>query len=158
MKTKWGYFAFCLAMAGLISVGPTIGGLGIGPGLLVSACILLVIVVIERAVISDARKQRVDRAERGASQNDPQSIFKLGVAYESGSGVEQSDAVAAGHYQRAAEMGHKGAMYEYALCLRDGRGIEQDVAEARKILTLLSCDGDEAAQHVLEELAADFEP
>ena len=68
---------------------------------------------------------------RAASfQGNLGALHALGIMYEQGDGVLQSDEEAHKFYKRAASEGHSGGMYGLASLLEGGRGVEQDFEEA----------------------------
>jgi hypothetical protein len=79
------------------------------------------------AQVSPAASQElIKRADAG----DPQAQFELGHAYESGSGVQQDDAVAMDWYRKAAEHGSAQAQNSLGVMYAQGRGAQRDTDEA----------------------------
>lgn len=67
-----------------------------------------------------------------AEQGDAIAQFNLGIMYEDGQGVSQSDTEAVKWYRKAAEQGHAKAQYNLGNMYRDGRGVSQNDTEAAK--------------------------
>ena len=65
-----------------------------------------------------------------------QSNYELGVAFYTGEGVPEDEAVAVEYFRRAADCGHAGASYMLGDCLLDGIGVERDRAEALEWLII----------------------
>ncbi|KAG0252301.1 hypothetical protein DFQ27_008154, partial [Actinomortierella ambigua] len=63
----------------------------------------------------------IQAAERG----DARAQFNLGTMYDTGRGVEQSDAEAVKWYTKAASQGNPGAQNNLGLMYKNGRGVEQ---------------------------------
>ena len=59
-----------------------------------------------------------------------QSHYELGVAFYTGEGVPEDEAIAVEYFRRAADCGHAGAAYMLGDCLLDGIGVERDRGEA----------------------------
>ena len=89
-----------------------------------------------------------------AEKDDAGALFNVGIAYEFGRGVEQSDTEAATWYRRAADKGHAGARYNLANLYRDGRGgLPVDLAEKVRYLHFAAAQGYARAE---SELGASF--
>ena len=54
-------------------------------------------------------------------------------------------------YTKAAEKGHKDAMYFLAVCYEKGTGVPKDMQKAREWITKLSAKGDGRAKTWLEK-------
>jgi len=59
-----------------------------------------------------------------------QSNYELGVAFYTGDGVPEDEAIAVEYFRRAADCGHAGAAYMLGDCLLDGIGVDRDRGEA----------------------------
>jgi len=59
-----------------------------------------------------------------------QSSYELGVAFYTGEGVPEDEAIAVEYFRRAADCGHAGASYMLGDCLLDGIGVARDRGEA----------------------------
>lgn len=67
-----------------------------------------------------------------AEKNDAEAQRNLGVMYQQGAGVPQSDSEAVKWYRRAAENGHARAQQNLGVMYEEGAGVAQDFAEAAK--------------------------
>ena len=88
-----------------------------------------------RTAASDPRES-TDVLRRDAERGDPQSEYKLGLAYDVGIGAPQNFEQAAAWYARAAEQGHAGAQFSLGLMYANGRGVPQDLVRAHMWLNL----------------------
>ena len=68
--------------------------------------------------------------EAAASINDPFAVWFLGNLHCTGEAGVQSDGKAFGLFERAANLGSIAGMKSAALCLRDGLGVEVDLARS----------------------------
>lgn len=75
----------------------------------------------------------VELAKPLAEKGNPDALFLLGVASESGQGSEQSREKALEYYRKASEAGHKESTYRRCLILLNGDN-EKERAEARESL------------------------
>ena len=80
---------------------------------------------------------------------DAESLYKLGLAYETGSGAVKNYLEAVKCFSLAAEMGHAGAQAELGLCYYNGTGVKEDYAEAAKWYRLAAEQGNAIAQYNL---------
>ena len=67
-----------------------------------------------------------------AEGNDPEAQRNIGVMFQQGLGVPQSDAEAANWYRRAAEAGHARAQQNLGVMFEQGAGVPQDYREAAR--------------------------
>ena len=82
-------------------------------------------------------------------ETQPEAAAALveGVQFYTGIGRDARDsAAAAAAFRRAAEQGFAPAQYAYAICLRHGRGVEQDAAEAVRWYRAAAAQGYAPAQ------------
>ncbi|CAG8435367.1 7402_t:CDS:2 [Ambispora gerdemannii] len=70
------------------------------------------------------------------------SLNQLGICYHLGVGVEVDEERALNYYKRAAELGNRDAMFNYAYCLRHGIGAQRDNEKAYSIYVQLAELGD----------------
>lgn len=82
-----------------------------------------------------------------AKQGDQHAQFQLGIAYESGMGVEQNYAEAVRWYRRAADSGHSGAQNNLGSMYGRGLGVSQSDTEAMKWYLRAAAEGHPAAQN-----------
>lgn len=79
----------------------------------------------------------------GAIEQNPESVFGMGTAYELGSsGYPQSYEDAVRWYRMAADMGHPKAQCNLGWCYMGGHGVEVDEKEARKWYLKAASNGD----------------
>ena len=72
--------------------------------------------------------------------------FNLGIKYDKGIGVEQSDTEAFNWYFKAAKSGHPEAQFNLANTYRDGRGVEANMERAVTLYKAASFNGVSQAQ------------
>ncbi len=80
---------------------------------------------------------------------DAEQLYRLGMQYESGNGVGQSNPEAVRHYRAAAEQGHADAMYSLGMMYRDGRGVRLSDDEAIRWFRMAAEQGHADAQYNL---------
>ncbi len=80
-------------------------------------------------VTSEATYERLNEL---AEQGDGDAQFRLGVAYENGSGVPQDSAKAFAWYRRAAAQGYAYAQYALGVAYELGQGVQLDMEVAKK--------------------------
>ncbi|KAG7353728.1 Sel1 repeat-containing protein [Nitzschia inconspicua] len=68
--------------------------------------------------------------ERGAEAGNVESMAELGLCYELGCGVEQSDEQALDWYTKAANLGHATAKFSVGEIFEEARGVPQSDEEA----------------------------
>ena len=81
--------------------------------------------------------------ERKAADGDGTALFALGDMYERGDGVAHDMAMAAAYMQLAAEHGSAAAQYRLGLVQAVGLGVEANVTESYKWLSLAEAAGGE---------------
>jgi len=94
--------------------------------------------------------------ELAAQQGSIESMVELGLCYELGCGVEQSDEQALDWYTKAANLGHATAVFSVGEIFEEARGVPQSDAEAclwyyRAALT--GCDDSKLALRRLYDIA-----
>lgn len=77
------------------------------------------------------------------------SQFEVGLIYEYGRGVTQSDSIARCWYEASASQHHPDAQYRLGVLLDNGWGVEEDDAKAFESYKLASHGGHALAQHDL---------
>ena len=80
-----------------------------------------------------------------------QAGFNLGILYEDGLGVEQSNQQAIAHYEKAAQAGSGKAQYRLGLLYSAGIKTPKDDVKADKWLAAAAAQGDEDAAALLEQ-------
>jgi TPR repeat protein len=80
----------------------------------------------------DAAKAQFERA---AARNQPAALYNLGVmALDSSNDRKPDFAAAAQYFLRSANAGYDDAAYSYGVMLREGKGVQQNLAESAKWL------------------------
>ena len=82
-------------------------------------------------------------------QEDGSVQCNLGLCYEKGEGVEQSDERAVEYYKKAAEQGNAIAQFTVGCCYEDGEVIEQSYEKAAEYFKKAADQGDAMAQYKL---------
>jgi TPR repeat protein len=90
----------------------------------------------------------------GEAATDPEAQFKLGAAYDFGSGVEADKGKALAWYAKAAGQGHPRAMYNLGVLYYNGDGVAQDDGQAAAWIRRAAELGVEEARAALEVLGA----
>lgn len=94
--------------------------------------------------------------EKGAEQGNVESMVELGLCYELGCGVEQSDELALDWYTQAAHLGHPTAKFSVAEIFEEARGVPQSDEEAclwYYRAALVGCDDSKVALRRLYDIA-----
>ena len=94
--------------------------------------------------------------ERGAAGGNIESMVELGLCYELGCGVEQSDEQALDWYTKAAHLGHPTAKYSVGEIFEEARGVPQSDEEAclwYYRAALVGCDDSKLALRRLYDIA-----
>lgn len=90
---------------------------------------------------------------KAAGQGNDDAQYALGLLYESGRIVEKNAKKAAKWFGKAAEGGeHAGAMYKYAVCLRDGLGVKKNEPEAKNWFGKAAKLGSEEVKVALKQM------
>jgi tetratricopeptide (TPR) repeat protein len=82
----------------------------------------------------EALRSDIATVRESALKGEPAAQFKLGQAFEDGTGVDQDARQAADWYQKAAQQGYADAMFRLGLLYGRGSGITKDIPEALKWL------------------------
>jgi hypothetical protein len=92
-----------------------------------------------------------------ADGGEPRAQYDLGLMYDRGDGVSQSDAKAMRWYERAAEQGEPRAQYNLGLMYLNGQGVPPDVVRAYYWIGLSANRGNvharEARDYVAEKMS-----
>jgi TPR repeat protein len=78
-------------------------------------------------------------------------MIMLAGKYERGRGVKQDLEQAVALYRRAADMKIPAAFYHLGVMTADGRGLQRDLGEAMRLMTLAARDGVGDAKEQLED-------
>ena len=73
-------------------------------------------------------RESLEAAQKAADAGNAAGQYNLGMHYDYGFGVEESDEEAFKWYEKAAIQGHSDAMHKYAWCFK-GYGIPPDMAK-----------------------------
>ena len=94
-----------------------------------------------------------------AHSGEARAQYDLGLMYDKGQGVPQSDAEALQWYERAAEQGEPRAQYNLGLMHLNGQGVPPDVVKAYYLITLSANRGNanarDARDYVSEKMSTD---
>ena len=93
---------------------------------------------------------------KAAEEGHIEAMAELGLCYELGCGVEQSDTDALDWYMKAANAGHTTSKYSVAECFEEARGVPQSDEEACLWYYKAAIEGDhdsKVALRRLEEIA-----
>ena len=90
-----------------------------------------------------------------AEQGDETAQHNIGVMYDKGKGVAQSDAEAMAWYLKAAEQGYDMAQFNLGAMFYNGQGVAQDFAEADRWIRRAAEQGHEQAQAVVASMIAE---
>jgi TPR repeat protein len=92
-----------------------------------------------------------------ADGGDPRAQYDLGLMYDRGEGIPQSDADAMQWYERAAEQGEPRAQYNLGLMYLNGQGIPSDMVRAYYWISLSANRGNvharDARDYVAEKMS-----
>ncbi len=86
---------------------------------------------------------------KAAEQGDPHAQHNVGVMYDFGRGVRQSDAAAAEWYRKAAEQGIDRAQFNLGNLFREGKGVSQSDTTAVEWYRKAAEQGNTSAQYNL---------
>lgn len=84
-----------------------------------------------------------------AEKDDAEAQRNIGIMFQQGLGVPQSDVDAAEWYRRAAENGHVRAQQNLGVMYEEGAGVLQDYVEAAKWYRLSAAGGNVNAKIIL---------
>ena len=87
-----------------------------------------------------------------AAKEDPEAIYRLGLMYENGEGVEKNDAEAFKHFKTAAGKGHDDAWINLGIDYLLGRGTKADYNLAKHWIEKAAEAGKPAAQAILGDI------
>ncbi|CAH0525823.1 tetratricopeptide repeat protein [Vibrio hippocampi] len=99
----------------------------------------------------------VAQLEQLAASNDPQAQYQLGLAYETGEGVNKNLVEATKWYRIASDNGHQAARFNYAQALELGTGTKRNPSKAALLYTQLAVTGQNAAFAKLGNLYSQFD-
>lgn len=124
--------------------------------------ILLCLCLVLAAVPAAASPEEIAALEGQARSGDAAALFALGDRYERGDEVDHDLALAAAYLRLAAERGLGAAQYRLGLMQAGGLGVEVDLPEGYKWLSLAAGDAEEKtallAQAMRSAVAARLTP
>ena len=97
----------------------------------------------------DYDKARTD-IEFLARGGEARAQYDLGVMYDQGQGVPQSDAKAMEWYERAAQQGEPRALYNLGLMYLNGQGVPPDLVKAYYLISLSANRGNASARDAVD--------
>jgi TPR repeat protein len=83
---------------------------------------------------------------KAAEQGEAQSLYNLGLCYETAKGVGKDKAEAVKWYRQAAELGHAFAYQKLGYCYAEGEGVSTNQEEAAKWYLKAAEQGDYNSQ------------
>ncbi len=110
---------------------------------------LMVVTVIVVMVGCAANSEGIATWRAAAEQGDVVAQYLLGLAYDTGEGVERDPREAMRWYRKAAEQGDAEAQYNLGLAYDIGEGVERDPREAMRWYRKAAEQGDAEAQYNL---------
>jgi uncharacterized protein len=93
-----------------------------------------------------------------AHGGEARAQYDLGLMYDKGQGVPQSDAEAMYWYGRAAEQGEPRAQYNLGLMYLNGQGVHPDLVKAYYLISLSASHGDAHALDARDYLSEKMSP
>lgn len=90
--------------------------------------------------------------EKAATDGHIEAMAELGLCYELGCGVEQSDTIALDWYMKAANAGHITSKFSVAECFEEARGVPQSDEEACLWYYKAAIEGDHDSKMALRRL------
>ncbi|PMH31578.1 hypothetical protein BCU70_06710 [Vibrio sp. 10N.286.49.C2] len=103
-------------------------------------------------LVCSAMANSIPSLEKQAQLNNADAQYQLGLAFETGQGVQKDLTKASYWYQLASNNGHLGATYNYAQALEYGRGVKRNPSRAVLLYTKLAIQGDQSTYGKLAEL------
>ena len=94
-------------------------------------------------------KEDFDRAMKHAKAGRPWALDKIGMCYNFGKGVTQSDTKAFEFYSLAAAKGYATSQYSLGIYYSNGNGCKQSYEEALRYFNLAAAQGMTAAQYAI---------
>ena len=87
----------------------------------------------------------VDRLRQAAEKGNAAAAYNLGLIYLEGQVAPKEPAIAAGWFQRAADLDQPDALYALATLYRDGHGVPKDPVEMARLLQRADIVGNRVA-------------
>jgi len=102
--------------------------------------------------LSERKSEIAEHVGLAAAADLPTAIYMLGVLTEDGVGIERDAALAAEHFHKAAELGHRGARLKWRAALIDGKVVPQDIVLGESWLRRAALAGDGRAAEMVGNL------
>ena len=93
-----------------------------------------------------------------ANRGEPRAQYDLGLMYDKGQGVPQSDSEAMRWYTLAAEQGEPRAQYNLGLMYLNGQGVPPDLAKAYSWISLSASQGNAHARDAKDYVSEKMSP
>jgi TPR repeat protein len=93
-----------------------------------------------------------------ANGGEPRAQYDLGLMYDKGQGVPQSDSEARRWYERAAEQGEPRAQYNLGLMYLNGQGVAPDLPKAYSWISLSASQGNAHAADARDYISERMSP
>ena len=109
-------------------------------------------------VNKDVEKAR-DYFRKASEKGNSLAFNNLGISYCDKAYINKFDwKTAADYFRKGAEMNCQDAQYNYAICLKKGKGVKKDKHAAIHWFKLAAQNGDEDAANELKRMGINFEP
>jgi TPR repeat protein len=112
----------------------------------------------DKAYLRGDYKKAVTDIEFLAHGGEARAQYDLGLMYDNGQGVPQSDAKAREWYERAAQQGEPRAQYNLGLMYLNGQGIPTDIVKAYFWVSLSASRGNaralDARDYIAEKMSS----
>ncbi|BFU97016.1 MAG: exported protein of unknown function [Nitrospira sp.] len=111
----------------------------------------------DKAYLKGNYDKSAKELESLANLGDPRAQYNLGLLYDQGLGVPQSDALALRWYTQAAERGEPRAQYNLGIMYMNGQGTTPDPVQAYYWFSLAVAQGEskaaDARDYVMEQMS-----
>ncbi|SLM49567.1 exported protein of unknown function [Nitrospira japonica] len=113
----------------------------------------------DKAYTSGNYEKSAKELEALANLGDARAQYNLGLLYDQGLGVPQSDALALRWYTQAAERGEPRAQYNLGIMYMNGQGMAPDPVQAYFWFSLAVAQGErkasDAREYVMEQMTSE---
>jgi len=104
------------------------------------------------ATLSTTTDDSLNNLKQAALSGDKEAMFKLGVCYFEGKGVEENKAEAFQWFQKAADQNDASAQYNLGVMYSKGYGVEVDMGKAFYWFQKAALQGDRSSQRRLSRI------
>lgn len=88
----------------------------------------------ERKAYKDVETYKaVEWYQKAANQGHVEALYKLGVCYEQGIGIERNEKIAVELYKKAIKYNHIDSQFKLAECYKFGKGIKVNLEKAKEL-------------------------